>query len=503
MSASDVASLPTDQSLLDSLCATLEEKLATKICASLQKAITQTVCKTLKEAVHDVLNPVDEPDEDKSHAVAAHDAACIREFCPSLEDTVANAVCAALKQSVSDTVCSALKKAIHNNVQDLREAERGAPLHVSPVEFCFNMEDVIANAVCAALKQVVKDTVCEPLKKAITHCVHDALSLAQDGFLHDGLADVRLVYLGPDYVWRPPMHKDMSNAIDACDRVIRTLSSQVCTRLQQAVADTLCPRLRKQVKRTIERHAEELRTEHAVQSTRARPRLRTVVSTHRIAFCAVIGIVIVSLMAAMIIPGAVLFSPVIIPSVPPLPALPASSNAPSAGPSESSSPSGAITVPTAAFSAQITRLNVTFTDQSTGPGPLTYKWDFGDGGTSSLQNPTRTYATQGNYKVTLTVIGSGGTSTATNFITLAIPQTAAFSAFPMVGTAPLNVTFTDQSTGPGPLTYKWDFGDGGTSSLQNPTHPYKAGTYIVTLTVTGAGGTSTATNLIIVLESRR
>lgn len=347
MSASDAAPTQTDQSLFDSLCATLEAKLAAKICASLHKAVTRTVCATLKEGAHDVLTASDEPHESQSRSISARDAACIREFCPSLEDVVANAVCAALKQSVSDTVCSALKKAIHNTVQDLREAEKGAPLHVSPVEFCFSLEDVVSNAVCAALKQVAKDTICEPLKKAIMHSVHDALSLAQDGFPHDSLADVRLLYLGPDYVWHPPMHTDMSDAADACDRVAQTLTGEVCTRLQLVVAETLCPRLKKHVKRTIERHARELQAEQAVQPIRARGRVRVIASTHRTAFFAVTGIIIACLMSAMIIPGLLSSSSpsVTVPFAPPsaVPTAtphtnsntPTSSSTPSVGPSES------------------------------------------------------------------------------------------------------------------------------------------------------------------------
>jgi hypothetical protein len=547
MSASDVASLPTDQSLLDSLCATLEAKLAAKICASLHRAVTRTVCKTLKEGVHDILNPGDEPDEDKGHAVAPHDAACIREFCPSLEDVIANAVCAALKETVSDTVCATLKKAIHNTIHDMREAEEGAPLHVSPVEFCFCLEDVIAKAICAALKQTVKDTICVPVKKAITHAMHDELAKAQSDCPPDSLA----------------------NLTEACDKVVQKLADEMCKRLQQTVAQTLCPRLKKQVKRTIERHAQELRAEHAVQSTRAGQGFRTAVSTHRIAFFAVIGVVIVSLMSAMLIPGMQLPSAssvtmpsipslpqlppapdVSIPSIPSLPALPpppavSIPSVPSlpglpASPSELPRPSGGrssspnsptpplhavtpsrIQPPTAAFSATPTSgyvpLTVSFTDHSTGTGPLTYKWDFGDGGTSSAQNPTHQYQyspsmrkdemSGARYTVTLTATGPGGPSTATNYITVILPPnpiTARFSAAPTSGFVPFTVQFTDQSTGTGPLNYQWNFGDGTTSSAKSPTHQYTkvpAGqssvTYTVTLTVTGPGGTSTATTHII------
>jgi len=77
---------------------------------------------------------------------------------------------------------------------------------------------------------------------------------------------------------------------------------------------------------------------------------------------------------------------------------------------------------------------------------------------------------------------------------------AAFSATPTSGKPPLTVAFTDQSTGI-PATWAWSFGDGGSSSVKNPSHIYNtAGTYTVSLTVTNSGGSSTKsmTNFITV-----
>jgi PKD repeat protein len=76
---------------------------------------------------------------------------------------------------------------------------------------------------------------------------------------------------------------------------------------------------------------------------------------------------------------------------------------------------------------------------------------------------------------------------------------AAFNSGPNAGTAPLLVSFTDISTGD--ITARlWNFGDGGTSTAQNPTHTYAAGTFTVSLTVSGPGGmdTETKVNLIAV-----
>ncbi len=66
--------------------------------------------------------------------------------------------------------------------------------------------------------------------------------------------------------------------------------------------------------------------------------------------------------------------------------------------------------------------------------------------------------------------------------------TANFSGTPTSGAAPLTVNFTDLSTG-SPTSWSWNFGDGGTSTAQNPSHAYTtAGTYNVTLTATNACG---------------
>ncbi len=78
--------------------------------------------------------------------------------------------------------------------------------------------------------------------------------------------------------------------------------------------------------------------------------------------------------------------------------------------------------------------------------------------------------------------------------------TANFTATPVSGTAPLTVNFTSTSSGTID-TYAWDFGDGTTSTAQNPSKVYStAGTYTVILTVSGPGGANTVTkgNLIAV-----
>ncbi len=153
--------------------------------------------------------------------------------------------------------------------------------------------------------------------------------------------------------------------------------------------------------------------------------------------------------------------------------------------------------PVAAFTADITGgakpLSIQFTDQSTG-AIASWFWAFGDGGTSTQQNPSYEYTEVGDYIVSLTVTGPGGSDTEakTDYIHIVEPApVAAFSGTPTTGDFPLDVIFTDASTGP-VTGWSWDFGDGGTSTLQNPPHTYNhAGDYTVSLTVTGPGGEDT------------
>mgnify|MGYP000148853762 CR=1 FL=1 len=130
-----------------------------------------------------------------------------------------------------------------------------------------------------------------------------------------------------------------------------------------------------------------------------------------------------------------------------------------------------------------------FTDLSLN-NPIGWDWDFGDGNTSIVQNPSHIYADTGNYSVELIV--SGGTG-CLDSITLdiyvdSIP-TADFT-FLQACTNEL-ATFTDNSS-INPDNYMWDFGDGSTSILTDPTHIFtNSGTYPVSLTVTyGSNGCS-------------
>jgi len=155
--------------------------------------------------------------------------------------------------------------------------------------------------------------------------------------------------------------------------------------------------------------------------------------------------------------------------------------------------------PVAAFtggptSGCVDLLNVSFADLST--GSITgWHWRFGDGASATVKNPSHVYTTAGVYSVTLTVSGPAGVDSVTqvDYVTAFGPPTTAFSASDTVGAVPFSVTFTDSSTGLLTTTsWNWDFGDGETSTLQNPQHGYfVAGTYTVTLIATNACGPDT------------
>jgi len=162
--------------------------------------------------------------------------------------------------------------------------------------------------------------------------------------------------------------------------------------------------------------------------------------------------------------------------------------------------------PVAAFSATPTSgaapLTVLFADQSTvGSSEITtWSWDFGDGTSSTQQNPSKTYTQPGTYTVKLTVTSAAGSSTLSkaNLITVRQLPASDFSSNVTTGAAPLTVLFSDESVnGSENLTgWSWDFGDGTTSNLQNPSHVYSSpGIYTVSMTATSTVGSDTETKV--------
>jgi gliding motility-associated-like protein len=148
--------------------------------------------------------------------------------------------------------------------------------------------------------------------------------------------------------------------------------------------------------------------------------------------------------------------------------------------------------PSTNFSANITLgcvpTTINFSDLSSTPvgNLVSWDWDFGDGGTSTQQNPSHTYNNIGFYTVTLTVTSSTGcknTVSKGSYIRIVGGVTTDFSYVQSSQcTPPVTVNFQNQSNGPGNIIYSWDFGNGQTSTLQNPVAIYiGAGTYTIQL----------------------
>ena len=138
----------------------------------------------------------------------------------------------------------------------------------------------------------------------------------------------------------------------------------------------------------------------------------------------------------------------------------------------------------------------TATVNTTATVPLTYTWAAtGQSTVSHLEAISDTavfsWTTPGHQSVVVTATNSGGTLTASHHVTLFTSTKAEFTAMPISGPAPLLVDFINTSTG-NYTDNLWSFGDGLTSTQDNPSHTYEdVGTYTVTLTVDGPGGRDT------------
>jgi PKD repeat protein len=173
----------------------------------------------------------------------------------------------------------------------------------------------------------------------------------------------------------------------------------------------------------------------------------------------------------------------------------------------------AISVPVASFVVTPTEGTVPLTvqfDSSGSQGIIdSYSWDFGDGsGFSTDPNPAYTYTTLGQFTVSLTVSGPGGSSF--SFTTLVQVReaisapVASFVVTPTEGTTPLTVQF-DSSASQGIIdSHAWDFGDGsGFSTDPNPAYTYTTpGQFTVNLTVSGPGGSNTFSTVVSILEAQ-
>jgi len=130
-----------------------------------------------------------------------------------------------------------------------------------------------------------------------------------------------------------------------------------------------------------------------------------------------------------------------------------------------------------------------------------WSWDFGDGTTATLQSPTHIFAQKGEIQITLTVTDNDGAenSITHTIVVINLPPTANFECTPNPRTD-IDIEFTDESIDPEnmPLSWFWDFDDGYTSELQNPTHRFaNEGDYNVILNATDDEGLTDTFSMIL------
>lgn len=151
-----------------------------------------------------------------------------------------------------------------------------------------------------------------------------------------------------------------------------------------------------------------------------------------------------------------------------------------------------------------------FTNNSTipGNGNLSYQWNFGDGNYSAENNPVHTYTVSGPHNVTLTATSAFGCSNEKTKLLDAFfdKPVADFSVRPDTLCQGADNEFTDLSTAPNSTvqSWTWNFGDGHSSTLQNPVNRYTTpGNYLVSLTVKNAVGCTSdvfTKNVIVYLQ---
>jgi PKD repeat protein len=141
----------------------------------------------------------------------------------------------------------------------------------------------------------------------------------------------------------------------------------------------------------------------------------------------------------------------------------------------------------ASFNSSVTALTATFT--FTGSSATTWLWNFGDGFTSTAQNPMHTYATSGSFNVTLSITGPCGNASLMQ--TIATGPLANFSVGSQSGCAPMSVTFQDLSIGATSWSWVFPGGSPASSTQQNPFVTYSTpGSYNVNLLVSNGSGSS-------------
>lgn len=138
--------------------------------------------------------------------------------------------------------------------------------------------------------------------------------------------------------------------------------------------------------------------------------------------------------------------------------------------------------------------------------PLSYEWEFGDGGSASGLTASRTYRQPGSYTVTFTASNAAGEASQTLTVNVArAPQPAriaSVNANPNPVDEGESVQFNANVQGDSPLSYDWDFGDGSRGSGESPTHTYDApGQYTVRLNASNSVGADQRTLTVRVNRS--
>jgi PKD repeat protein len=165
-----------------------------------------------------------------------------------------------------------------------------------------------------------------------------------------------------------------------------------------------------------------------------------------------------------------------------------------------SGPIATITAPTSVIGGQ-----VVYTASVPIQAGCTYSWTISNGTIMAGQSSdsiTFTAGSSGTVTLTCKVTDASGISaTGTASSTITAAPTPAFTFAPAKPVTGQTVAFTDTSTG-SPTAWSWTFGDGGTSSLQNPSHVYSAaGTFTVTLTASNAAGSSALLSQSVIVSN--
>ncbi|HNW96895.1 MAG TPA: PKD domain-containing protein [Bacteroidales bacterium] len=148
-------------------------------------------------------------------------------------------------------------------------------------------------------------------------------------------------------------------------------------------------------------------------------------------------------------------------------------------------------------------LNVSFYFMGSVSSSNTYYWDFGDGNTSNIANPSHTYTVADNYKVELTV--SNGNCSSTYHIFIDAGNTSCYAMYSIYpDTATLHHYYiVNMTNGVQPIKYLWSWGDGTHDTIPYPSHTYNAaGNYLICLAITDSNGcTSTYCDSSIINKS--